>query len=235
MQEFDAYARNVEHELSLRWHGQQPLLSVEDSSEQRNKVLHGELVIRPGVPDNPHQLFDGLVHDWVGDVFMADSTVEKVLHVLQDFDYHSHIYPDVTRSRTLTHQVNHVTGYWRLEEKKQIIPVVLDAVDDAYYEPIAPGKWICRAYAKDIVEVKDAGTPQETRLAAGRGNGFLWRLYGYWSLEAVNGGVLAECRTLSLSRSIPAGLGWAVRPFIKSFPRDALLSTLRSTREAAVR
>jgi hypothetical protein len=65
------------------------------------------------------------------------------------------------------------------------------------------------------------------------GTGFLWQLYAYWSLETVNHGVLAECRTLSLSRNIPLALGWAIKPFTQSLPRASLASTLRNTRAAA--
>ena len=234
IQEFDDYAQKLEVQLASRWHSQR-FLAIDDNSELRNKALHGEISIRPGVPENPVEIFDGLVHDWIGDVFIPNTSIERVLSVLQDFDHHSKIYPEITRSRLLRHAGNHVSGYWRLEKKDQIIPVVLDVVDEAEYQQIAPGKWICRAYAKDVSEVQNPGTPEETRMPAGRGQGFLWRLYAYWSLEAVNGGVLAECRTASLSRSIPPGLGWAVKPFIKNLPRQSLSSTLQNTRACAIK
>ena len=232
---FDAYSHKIEQQLAARWQGHRSFLAIEEGADLRARVLGAELSVRPSVPDNPIDISDGLVHDWVGDVFIPNTGVDRVLQVLQDFDHHSEMYPAVTRSRLVHRQGNHIVGYWRLEERNQIVPVVLDAIDDATYDQIAPGKWTCRAYAKDMIDVQNAGTPNENKLPLGRGKGFLWRLYAYWSLEAANGGVLAECRTLSLSRSIPPGLGWAVKPFVKNLPRDSLTSTLDSTRAAAAK
>jgi hypothetical protein len=38
-----------------------------------------------------------------------------------------------------------------------------------------------------------------------------------------------ECRTISLSRDIPFGLGFAVKPFVKSLPIDSLRATMSAT------
>ena len=43
----------------------------------------------------------------------------------------------------------------------------------------------------------------------------------------------AECRTVSLSRSIPFALRFVVRPFVESMPRESLVSTLEGVRKAA--
>jgi hypothetical protein len=54
----------------------------------------------------------------------------------------------------------------------------------------------------------------------------------YWSCEERDGGLYIEIESVSLSRSIPVGLGWAIGPFIESVPRDSLEFTLRATRDA---
>jgi len=229
VQEFDQYAQKVEQELSQRWHGQRPFLSIDDDPADRAKVLAGDLLIRPGNPDNPVSISDGLVHDWLGAVFFPNTSLAKVMAVLQDFNQHSKIYPNILRSRLISHTGNDFTGYWRLEKRQGLIVVDLDVEEQAHWQQITPDKWICRAYAKNIREVEDPGTPRETLLPEGRGQGFLWRLYAYWSLEATNGGVLGECRTLSLSRGIPAMFAFAVRPFVESLPRESLANTMRDT------
>jgi hypothetical protein len=102
---------------------------------------------------------------------------------------------------------------------------------DAHYKEVAPGKWICRAYANDIREVQDAGTAKEKDYPLGEGLGLLWRMNAFWSIEASGNGVLAECRTISLSRAIPTGMGWMIKPFIQNVPRESLTSTLQNTRK----
>ena len=232
-QEFEAYARKVEQQLELHWHGQQTFIAVDANPSERENVLKGDLLVRPGTPDNPVSVSNGLVHDWVGTVFIPNTTLSKVLDVLQDFNHHSEIYPSVIRSRLIRRDGDVLAGYWRLERKQGPLTVVLDVEEQVRYQEIGPGKWIGTAYAKDISEVENPGKPKEKKLPPDDGSGFLWRLYGYWSLEATNGGVLAECRTLSLSRNIPGAVAWAIKPFVNTLPRESLTMTLQATRSAA--
>ena len=232
IKEFDQYARKVEEQLDQRWQHQRAFLAVQESDADLQKVLGGDLLVHPA-SDNPIAIFHGLIHDWTGTVFIPNTTMSKVLNILQGFDRHSHIYPNVTRSRLIRREDNDLTGYWRLEYKQGLVTAALDVEQEAHYREIAPGKWVVKAYAKQISEVENAGTPREKILPVGEGEGFLWRLYAYWSLEATHDGVLAECRTLSLSRDIPKSIAWAVAPFVQNLPRESLAGTLRDTRAAA--
>ena len=63
-------------------------------------------------------------------------------------------------------------------------------------------------------------------------HGFLWRQNTYWSYEERDGGLYLQIESVSLSRSIPTGLGWALRPYVESVPRESLEFTLRSACEA---
>ena len=72
----------------------------------------------------------------------------------------------------------------------------------------------------------------ERELPAGTGHGFLWRLNAYWLIEPRPNGVYLECRTISLSRDIPFGLGWAVGPFVRTLPTESLHLTMDATASA---
>ncbi len=235
VKEFDQYAHKVEQELAERWHGKRAFLWVDDDRPERAKILAGDLLIVPGTPDNPVGISNGLIHDWVGTVFIPSTSMSKVLDILQDFNRHSRIYPNIISSRLIGRDGNDLVGYWRLERKDPVLPVVLDVEQRAHYDQMGPGKWTCKAYAKNISEVENPGTVREKNLPLGQGRGFLWQLYAYWSLEATDGGVIGECRTLSLSRSIPPTVAWAIKPFVQSLPRESLAGTLRYTRAAAAK
>ena len=215
---FDAYAKTVQLELS----GYRLSASVSE----------GEPLIRPGgARKNPIDIPGGMIHDWTGTVF-ANVSIDHVLSVMQDFDHHSEWYPELLRSRLIHRNGNDLTGYWRLEKKEQLVDVVFDVTQEAQYKQIAPGRWTCHAYARDVREVRDGGTAHERILPVGEGLGVFWRGYYYWSLEASGNGVLAELRTLSLSRSIPTGMGWIIKPVLQNVPRESLAATLRNTRKA---
>jgi hypothetical protein len=231
--EFERYAKSVEAELERRWQGKANFISVEDSPSEKAKVMGGEFLVRPARPDgNPQSVTDGLIHDWIGTVFIPDTNPERVIRVLRNFDNHKKIYPEVTDSKTLSSTDTETVGYWRVQQRKGMVPVVLDIEQDAHYSKLAPGKWNCRAYARKITEIDKTPFSRGRRFPEGEGHGYMWRMYAYWSIESVNGGVLAECRTLSLSRSIPQAVAWAVGPYVQKAPEESLTSTLKQTRAA---
>jgi hypothetical protein len=229
---FDSYVKTVEQQLGQRWDGQSPFLSSDSSPKDKKQLLQGHLVIAPGASPNPAEVPDGLIHDWVGAVFIPDTTMEKVIAVLQDFDAHARTYPEILKSRMIKRDGNNLKGYWRVERKQQFVPATYDIEQEAQYRQAGQGKWICRDHSTIIREVKDPGSKHESLFPAGEGLGLLWRLNAYWSLQATAGGVMAECRTISLSRGIPSGMGWMIKPFIQNVPRESLTSTLRNTRKA---
>jgi hypothetical protein len=228
---FETYVKLAETELDSRWSGRAPFMSLSVSAEDRRRLFKGDLLIRPAALHNPQDIPDGLIHDWVGAVYIPNTSVGAVLTVLEDFDHHAKIYPEIVRSKLLKRQENDIMGYWRLERKQQFVPAVFDVRQEVHFKEIAPGQWICRAYADDIREVQDAGTAKERDYPLGEGLGLLWRINSFWSIEASGNGVLAECRTISLSRSIPSGMGWMIKPFIQNVPRESLTSTLQNTRK----
>jgi hypothetical protein len=232
VQQFEKYADTVEQQLNERWSGRRPFLAIDQSPQDKAKVLEGEMLIRPGSATNPINVSNGLIHDWLGDVFIPNTSVAAVLAILEEYNRHHEIYPEIIQSRLLERKGNDLKGYWRLERKSPLLTIDLDVHQDAHYEEIAPGKWICRAYAKDISELDNPGTRFEKTYSPGHGSGFLWRLYAYWSLQEMDGGVLAENRNLSLSRDIPLAIAWMIKPFVQEVPRQSLESTLKNTRKA---
>jgi hypothetical protein len=58
------------------------------------------------------------------------------------------------------------------------------------------------------------------------------RTNSYWKFEEKEGGVYIECESISLTRDIPTGLGWLIKPFVTSIPKESLEMTMGSTRAA---
>jgi hypothetical protein len=69
---------------------------------------------------------------------------------------------------------------------------------------------------------------------SGHDRGFLWRMNTYWRFEQKDGGTYVECQSISLTRDIPAGLGWLIGPYVTSVPRESLTFTLATTRSAVL-
>jgi len=60
----------------------------------------------------------------------------------------------------------------------------------------------------------------------------MWRLNSYWRFLQRDGGVYVQLEAISLTRDIPAGLGWLVKPFVTSIPRESIEFTLSRTRRS---
>jgi hypothetical protein len=232
VKEFDQYVKKAEAGLNERWSGKKDFFEIAGNEADRRKILAGEFIVRALNNGQPAEITEGLIHDWAGAIYIPHTTMQNVLSILQNFDQHKNIYPNVADSKTIRHSGNEVTGYWRLQQKG-LVPVTLEVEQDAHYQQLAPDKWICRAYGTKITEINTGLFSRGSRYPLGEGHGYMWRLYAYWSLQEVNGGVLAECRTISLSRNIPEGLAWAVGPYVQKMPQDSLTSTLKETRKAA--
>jgi hypothetical protein len=46
--------------------------------------------------------------------------------------------------------------------------------------------------------------------------------------------VYVQSEVVSLSRDIPAGLGWMIGPFVTAVPKESLTFTLEATRKAVL-
>ncbi len=174
----------------------------------------------------------GLIHHWLGIVFIPDATLQKVLGIVQDYNHHQDYYrPEVIRSRLESRRDDNFKVYLRFQEKK-IITVTLDTEHNVEYKRLDRTHEFSRSYSARIQEVRDAGEPGEHLLPVGHDGGFLWRINSYWRFEEGDGGVYVQCESISLTRDIPTGLGWLIEPFVTSVPRESLQATLEATRRA---
>jgi hypothetical protein len=174
----------------------------------------------------------GLIHHWVGAVFIPGAKLRQVLDLVQDYDHHQDIYkPEVVRSRLIRHDGNNYQIFYRLRKKK-VISVTLNTNHDVQYIPVDATHWRSRSVSTRIAEVEDADQPGEHEKPVGHDGGFLWRMNSYWRFEEKDGGVYVEVESVSLTRDIPFGLGFMIKPFVTSIPRESLFNTLVSTRSA---
>ncbi len=86
-----------------------------------------------------------------------------------------------------------------------------------------------------IAQVSDPKHPDAHEEPIGNDGGYLWRINAYWRFEAADGGVYAECEAISLSRDVPALIGWAIRGFIEKFPKQSMQNTLVGTKAAVTK
>jgi hypothetical protein len=238
---FDRYVQLTEGRINGEVSQTEKFLYVDGLAPERRAAAlaalkHGEIFMeRLQTLDASRQKIEApeaIIHHWLGAVFVPGANLRETIALVQDYNRHQDVYkPEVVRSRLLTRQGNDFTIYYRLRKKK-VITITLNTNHDVHYYPVNSARWYSRSYSTRIAEVANADTPNEHEKPIGHDGGFLWRINSYWKFEEKDGGVYIECESISLTRDIPTGLGWLIRPFVTSIPKESLEMTMGSTRAA---
>ncbi|OFW10871.1 MAG: hypothetical protein A3H96_20800 [Acidobacteria bacterium RIFCSPLOWO2_02_FULL_67_36] len=202
-----------------------------DGTAWRGEVIRGGVrMMSLGPPAVP----GGRLHHWVGSIFVPRATLAEVLKRLEDGAGHeSRSYEDVLDSRLLARDGDRLRVFMKLR-RTNIVTVTYNTEHDVVYRRLGPTRATARSVATKIAELADAGTVKEHEKAAGADSGFLWRLNAYWRYEETEGGVLIECESVSLSRSVPALLRPIANPIIDRIARESLERTLRTLKKLLI-
>ena len=237
---FDRYARLTEQRIGGEISRNGPFLWIDALAQDRQaEILRGlnagaviveHLRTRDGA--NEIGVPDGLIHHWVGTVFVPGSTVKKAVALMQDYNRHSRYFaPAIAASRTLLHEGDRFRVALRFHVKK-VISVTMDTENEAEFFTLDQARVHSRIRSTRVTEIADAGTPQEAPKRPGEENGFMWNLNTYWRFAERNGGVYIQCESLTLTRDVPFALAWIIRPIVSQMPRESLTFTLAKAREA---
>ena len=188
---------------------------------------------RPGgaAPDVP----GGRIHHWVGATFVPGLTVDAVIASLKAHaGEESGAYEDVIASRLIAREGDRLRVFMKLRRTK-VITATYNTEHTVEYRRLSAQRASSRSVATRIAELADAGAPGEHEKAPGDDSGYLWRLNAYWRFEQTPGGVLIECESLSLSRSIPSLLRPLISGIVEGVARESLEKTLHSLRTVLMR
>ena len=104
---FKAYVDEAEAKMPPRLDPGEPFLWSDLIPERARQVRKGQIVAELWKGKAPLPVPHGLIHDWVGAVWVAGATVKDTVALVQDYDHHQQIYhPDVIDSKLLSRQDN---------------------------------------------------------------------------------------------------------------------------------
>ena len=187
----------------------------------------------PGAPEP--DVPDGRIHHWVGATFVPGTTVDQVVkYLVANAGQESGSYDDVIASRLIARDGDHLRVFLKLRRTK-VITATYNTEHNVEYRRLGGQRASSRSVATRIAELDDAGTAAEREKAAGTDSGYLWRLNAYWRYEQSNDGVLIECESVSLSRSIPTLLRPFISGVVEGVARESLERTLASLRQVLTR
>lgn len=219
---FNAYTRAVETRLARQHSGPNAFLAATPN------LRPGEIRIERVREGPADQLPGALLHHWRGTAFAPGATPADFLRLMRDFKaYPQRFAPQVVGAGVTTDNGDGMQAWMRIRQR-HVITVVMDTAYDIRFGELDARHGYSLSQSTHIAEIANPGTSAERALGGGEEHGFLWRLNTYWSYEERDGGLYLQIESVSLTRAIPAGLGWAVRPYVESIPRESMEFTLRS-------
>jgi hypothetical protein len=239
-QAYDRYIELTTVEVDSELAQQGPYLWVErlpaaQRQADEEHLRDGQLVIeRLETLDSgkPIATPGGIIHHWIGTVFVPGATLGQTLSFMQDYDHKVEYFkPDIVRSKILRHEGDDYFVLLRFYKKK-IITTIIDTDQEVHYHVMDGTHAYSRSQTTRVQEVENAGKSDEKLEAEGHDRGFMWRMNTFWRFEEKDGGTYIECQAISLTRDIPTGLGWMVGSFVTSVPRESLTFTLTTARAA---
>jgi hypothetical protein len=237
---FDRYVRLTEQRINAEVGRTSGFLWIDTLAENRRTEVvkglqqGGVIIERLQTRDGSKEIAvpDGLIHHWVGTVFVPRASLKEAVALMQDYDHHARYFaPAVARSKLLEHDGNRFRVALRFYVKK-ILAVTMDTENDAEFFHPAADRAHSRIRSTRVTEIADAGTPQEQPKPAGEENGFMWNLNTYWRFLERDHGVYIQCESLTLTRDVPFALAWIIRPIVTQMPKESLTFTLAKARQA---
>ena len=198
-----------------------------DADLMRARLRRGERVIAkmPPPAGAPADVPNGQIAHWRGSLLVPGVTLTDLLDCLQHPPEAGPHQEDVVALRVVTRQPDRLQLAIRMRRTK-IVTVTYDTEHEITYQHHGPGRASSRSIATKIVELAAPGTPAERAKQPGEDRGFLWRMQSFWRYEQVEGGVIVEVESLTLSRSVPFGLSLVMQPIVDDIARESIQRTL---------
>jgi len=205
-----------------------------DRDELRRQVMRGSILLgRVTTRDDQGREIDipgGTLQHWRGAVFLPGITLRPLLDALRHPPEHGPFPQDVLAMRVEHRDADALDMFIRMS-RSSIVTVTYDTEHRVEFRPRDPARASTRSVATRITEVDGAGSPAERALGPADDHGYLWRMNSYWRYEQVEGGVIAEMESLTLSRKVPSAVRFLVDPIVDRIARESVERTLRGFRE----
>jgi len=199
---------------------------------QRPGVERGEIDVEqvdtPG-PGGDVDVPDASVHHWRGTVLVPGARLDEMMARLEREPPDTR-QEDVVSSAILEQRPGWLKVAIRVR-RSLIVSAVFDTEHEVTFQRYGDARAASWSTATKIVEIADAGTPKEHPKPQNEDRDFLWRWNAYWRYQQVAGGVLVECESITLSRTVPLLIRPVAGPIVNHVARESMERTLAVFRE----
>jgi hypothetical protein len=210
-------------------------LRIDEVPERRLQVRAGETTVWRESEGHPAKAPHGLIHDWMGAVFIPKVTIADVLQVVRDYDRYAQVYtPAVIEANRLGSEENADRFSMLLMQKVLFVTAATKGEYETRFVQVDAKRWYSISKSTRLQSVEHFGQPDMRELPPDQGPGYVWRLFTFTKFEESDGGVFIELEAIGLSRDVPMLVRWLVDPIVEHLPKSSLLATLDETRNAVL-
>ena len=190
LQAWDAYIRTTNLTVVDRGSRDKPFLWVDESPDLARRVRAGEvLVASHDLRKVPH----GLIHHWIGAMFIPNATLNEVTRVLDDYDRYADFYrPIVAKSKLVerTDDCDKVTIL--MTQRAFSVTAAVETDNEVRTVKLDSNRIYSLSRSVRVQEIANYGRQDEHLLLEDHGPGYVWRMLGMTRAEQRNGGVYLE-------------------------------------------
>jgi hypothetical protein len=230
---WEDYIQNANVQIQDRVKPGRHFLCMDESGGRAAKVRKGEVVVWAAGASSPREIPSGLIHDWIGAVYIANTTLDQVLPIVRDYArYKDYFRPAVIDSKVVALGDTEDSFSMILANKAPFRKIALNSLYKSSQVRVDDARRYTVAQTTRIQEIAEYGSTSQHLLPEGEGTGVIWRLFSTTRYEERDGGVYIEIEAIALSRDVPASLRWLVDPIIRRVAKSSLTTTLEETRDA---
>lgn len=211
-----------------------PFLWSDQSPDRLRRLHQGETLVAP-FGENPHRISQGLIHHWIGVVFLPGTRLDDVLSVVRDYSRYKDFYaPNVIASDLLRQTGMEDRFSLRMLNKAVVARFAIDMDFENTFRRIDENRWYGISSTTRVREIEKYGLSDEHEAPANTGRGLIWRLYSISRFEQRDGGVYVELEAIALSRDVPGALRLLVDPIVRRTSKSSMVVSLHKTEEAVL-
>jgi hypothetical protein len=232
LQAWDEYVQAFNVRVDRNLATGQPFLWIDEMPARRQRVRQGEVLVSATREDNPHPVPHGLIHDWIGAIFIPDVKIDDVFAVVHDYDRYETVYKPGVVEAKLLRRTGEDYRFSLVGLKKVLFwTVVLEGEFESHCSQLGSTRWNCTFVSTRIQEIQDYGQADARKLPADEGHGYTWRFQSVTRFEEADGGVYLEFEMIALSRDVWA-VRWLTKPVVERMSRDTIFTILQRARDA---
>lgn len=230
---WEKYVASATLHMQDRLAGKSTFLWADEDPARRRQLNSGEIVVLPLGDSHPLLVPHGLIHHWMGAVFIPGGRIKDLSSVVGDYGKYSEIYrPSLIKAEVFESSDDEQKFSILWVQRVLLVTAAFYTELDSKFCALNSRQGYMTFTTTRVQQIENYGEKDEHRLAQDEGSGYLWRLVSFARFEERDGGLYLELEVIGLSKDLPGSLRFLLKPVIEHIPRQALAAKLDQTRQA---